>query len=362
MTVTNFNAHTHRQTIRTDDWRNRMTIQGKSEAPSDAVFEEAADWAAKSNSGSFDEQQRAGLDVWLAEDPSHAVAFERMQSILGRTEALELTPPQRALVDGVEAGPRFGTGLWWAAAASVAIIALTASLILPLYSFSVVAEPGQPRTVELRDGSTITLRGNSSLHVDYGLTRRIVRLRHGEAAFDVAHHAFKSFIVESQDVQVTAVGTFFSVAVFEGESTVTLIEGRVDVSIETGDATAAAQSALPDADVIKLEAGQQVAVHADGSRSGIQTADIARVTAWQQGRIVLERRPLTDLVNELNRSFGTSIRIDDADLASMAINVSLNIDERSVTLHRLEQQLPIEFRHLGQNRFVVVSTEHPDRR
>lgn len=306
-------------------------------SPTEAMFVEAADWVTRAESGRFGREDFSGLEDWLSSDPRHLQAFKRMQDLLDRTEGMPLPmkPSPRAAVR------HFGRRLvvWMPAAAAIALAAFLVTIALPVTKLTVETQPGVVRTVSLGDGSTLTVRGNSRLNIDYGLKRRVIEIERGEATFEVASHLYKPFVVQSNSIQVVAIGTIFDVAVVGDESTVTLIEGRVDVG--------SARDPIPDfrmsCRAVRLEAGQKVAYRDDGSRTDIEEADVAQVTAWHQGRIVLRRQPLVELVNELNRTFPGEVRIDDPVLGDMIINVSLKVDQWDTTRRRLEQQLPITF-------------------
>ncbi len=66
-----------------------MSIKPEDLEPSDEVFVDAATWAARLESGQFDDDDRATLQFWLGADNRHVIAFRRMQSIMNLTEGLE---------------------------------------------------------------------------------------------------------------------------------------------------------------------------------------------------------------------------------------------------------------------------------
>ncbi len=328
-----------------------MTSKQTISAPNDAMFKQAADWATRAESGRFGSEDFSALKDWLEADRRHLLAFKRMQDLLDRSEgaqysALPIVPTVRTRGRQVVRQ----TLKWLPIAAALAFVALTATITLPVAEFTVETGLGEIREISLRDGSTVTLRGNSRLRVNYGWKQRVIDMQRGEAAFEVASHFYKPFVVRSNSIQVVAVGTVFNVAVMGNESAVTLIEGRVDVG--------AADAPIPDSRLscraVRLKVGQKVAYRQDGSRSEVEQVDISQVTAWQDSRIVLQRRPLAELVDELNRTFPVSITVADPALAAMTVNVSMNVDQQDVTLHRLEQQLPISFNKHSDGGIVVM--------
>ncbi len=324
--------------------------------PDETSFEEAAEWVARIESGRFNNASQAALQNWLQADPRRTVAFARMQNILDRTAGHELVAESSQVSRRKPRTLNLWTRFWIPVTASIATAALAALLIFPLTSMAINTAPGEIRVVKLGDGSTITLRGNSTLRVDFGFTRRVIDVSAGEAAFDVAHHLFKPFVVRSENFQVVAVGTVFDVSVTEVGSTVTLIEGEVDVT----DAAPVVSDMSCSPRNIRLLPGQQVAYRHDGARSAVQRADLVQVTAWQDNRIELQSRPLQELVDELNRTFYRDIQVIDPELAKVTVNISLKVDDFDLTLDRLEKQLPIAFdRQAGKQ--IVVHSRTPNR-
>jgi transmembrane sensor len=327
-----------------------MSSANATAMPSDAAFEQAADWAARMESGAMSSADESALRAWLASDPTHAAALARMQGILQATAG-------QALPAGNQQKP---AALRWTRvvlplAASLALVAVLAQLMLPISTMRIDTPAGEHRTVELADGSIVHLNAKSRLDVAFGWRERKVTLDYGEALFEVASHPVKPFSVYSQGVQVRALGTAFNVQSGPEETTVTLLHGEVQVSRDVAATAGGEQAAVPVTTEVSLrKAGQQVACRKDNLEMQVIDVDVDRVTAWRERKIFIERAPLRDLVYELNRYFPGHIRVDDPALAAMTVNVSLSIDEREVTLHRLERLLPISFVPVSRTEAVVV--------
>ena len=88
---------------------------------------------------------------------------------------------------------------------------------------------GETRPVALADGSRILLDTRSRLRVDFTAGARDVELLEGQAHFEVAKDTHRPFRVRTRSAEVVAVGTMFDVATLPARTTVTLIEGRVNV-------------------------------------------------------------------------------------------------------------------------------------
>lgn len=100
------------------------------------------------------------------------------------------------------------------------------------------AEKGQKLTIHLKDGTRVKLNSNSSL--TYYFTgesmERKVRLT-GEAFFDVARDESRPFIVETDNIEISVLGTVFNVNASLGDHIVAVKSGKVKVrSLEAEDA------------------------------------------------------------------------------------------------------------------------------
>ena len=174
---------------------------------------------------------------------------------------------------------------------------------------------GEQRSVILVDGSQIQLNVHSSLIARLNDTEREVRLRDGEALFQVARDPSRPFRVHTPQGTIEAKGTQFNVHVAEGKTIVTLLEGRVDVR-QAGGASATV-----------LSPGQQVAI--DEHSATVLTprqVDVASAVAWTQRRLVFENAPLAEVIAEFNRYSRQQFAIENPALRNTRITASFNSD------------------------------------
>ena len=89
------------------------------------------------------------------------------------------------------------------------------------------------RTV-LPDGTTVWLNANSSLQYDPMMDDNVRNvILHGEAYFDVKADAKHPFNVKTPYMTVTATGTEFNVNAYDSSASVTLVDGKVSVEVES---------------------------------------------------------------------------------------------------------------------------------
>ncbi len=172
---------------------------------------------------------------------------------------------------------------------------------------------GETRPIDLEDGSRILLDTQSRVRVDFTATARDVELLEGRAHFEVAKDARRPFRVRTESVEVVAVGTRFDVATLHGRTTVTLIEGHVNVRSLLDTPQSAPKTAA-------MVAGQQLGITRDGQVTDNKIAKMDNVTAWQRGTIVLDDVPLPDALASLNRYSMTQIVIPGSALQSRRVS------------------------------------------
>ena len=99
---------------------------------------------------------------------------------------------------------------------------------------------GGTSTIELADGSVITLNTNSRASVDFSVQQRIVQLERGELHIDVAHDPTRPLSVIAAGRIVKAVGTSFSVRIDDSQRVEVLVaDGLVQMGVrEPGTADA----------------------------------------------------------------------------------------------------------------------------
>jgi transmembrane sensor len=190
---------------------------------------------------------------------------------------------------------------------------------------------GERQRITLADGSIVDLNAESQLRVSFASSERRVVLGEGEAIFDVTHDARRPFKVEATGRVVRVVGTQFDVRNRQGQLTVTVASGRVQVRPIAAAATGRAFLLTP---------GQRLEIDRTGAEELIQV-DPQEAFSWRSGRLVYRGQPLSEVVADLNRQFPKQIDIDDPELGRMPITGVIVLDEQQAVLTRLSLMLPI---------------------
>jgi transmembrane sensor len=160
----------------------------------------------------------------------------------------------------------------------------------------------------------VNLNTRSSIAVRLTDRRRLVELQNGEALFEVARDTQRPFEVIASGVTSRAVGTKFSVRVFEDERVETVVaEGRVLVLRERkflGIPTTKSPTGRT------LSAGERI-VMGDGAPffSTLSHQDVERRMQWTTGTVTFSGEQLDNVVQELNRYTDRSLVIKDETIS-----------------------------------------------
>jgi len=189
-------------------------------------------------------------------------------------------------------------------AASVAVFSIVAVL-----SWKAIEQPqvystgiGQQLTFELADGSVLQLNTRSRARVLFDERLRAIELD-GEGLFTVAHDAARPFVVRTPSATARAVGTRFNVYERGSHTTVSVVEGVVQVAAQVGETRDS--STRP----IELAAGEEARVQ-QGVLTKVAEPNVANRVAWQNHTLVFEKVRLADVAAEFNRYNEQQFRID----------------------------------------------------
>jgi transmembrane sensor len=277
-----------------------------------SIRAQAAVWVTDLHGPERSPELEAGVRRWLAEDPRHAQAFELATDAWQRSGNLPAHLPEESRPAAPLAASRLVRGTPRAAgfglAGAAALTLLFAAAFYLLKDPSLSTGYAEQKTVELSDGTEVTLNANSRVGVDYTDRVRQVTLDRGEALFNVTKHQSRPFVVIIGSRKVIALGTSFEVRredTAEHSFTVTLIEGRVAIEPLAG------PDLLPAApvDAILLNSGQRLRFAAN-SPDSVDSPAIDKVTAWRHGQLIFEDTSIREAAKEFNRYGKRRLTID----------------------------------------------------
>lgn len=307
-----------------------------------SIEEQAAEWVLRLGEGGLDADEQGEFDAWLLADPRHQATLLRMQGVIRQIQGLRSQRGPAAAALGTAPPPARSTPL---ARRALLSLALAGALLgsLPLAGIEpgdwladLHTAPGQWRTVQLEDGSQLTLAGHSAVDVQFTAGERRIRLLRGQLLVDVAHDPGRPFLVHTDDGSFRALGTRFVVAAGQQRSELTMLESRVEVR----SADAPAQ--------LLVERGERAWVARD-ALGPLPAIDPSRVEqAWQRHQLVADGAPLDQVLDALAAQRRGVLRFDRQALRGIKVSAVLPLDDSQRALQLLAEALPIRIGGLGR--------------
>jgi transmembrane sensor len=288
------------------------------------AWQAALDWLFALERRPGDAAVAAALQAWLSESDMHRRAYEQARSIWDLAPHAQPAFPQQWQAESRPVPPqaaaarqafdihRRPVGRRWLLAgaggltAGLALLAVNGRWPTSDYRTRV----GETRTVVLNDGTQIRLNTDTALRMDDGPARRAAELIQGEAFFDVAPDRQRPFTVAAGPGRIDVLGTQFNVRREGPRLSVVVAEGHVAVG--WGDRDVTLGKPLRRGDRLRLDLATGLT-----ERDSVSPATAA---AWRNGQLIVERRTVADVLDEIGRYHSGIILLRDAQLGATAIN------------------------------------------
>lgn len=300
--------------------------------------------------GEASAEERGSVDAWAAATASNRAELDRLRAAwqapapgpwdLDRAWAKVANRLDQAQV----AKPARRPAVWaqpWALAAAALIVVLGATMLWRAQSSTtipaevVATQPGQQETLDLHDGTRITVAPGSRLTVaaGYGDGERRVELE-GEAWFEVTHDESNPFRVFANGTMTEDLGTEFGVRAFASENAVRLVVLAGSASLRRAGAA--------DPDAVTLNANDLATLEANASTPTVaRGVNVAALVAWRQGEMIFENSPLDSVTAELSRWYGVTFRLATGELGARRLTATLRTDDLGTALEVLGLSLGV---------------------
>lgn len=158
-------------------------------------------------------------------------------------------------------------------------------------------------SVTLPDGTRVRLNAKSELSYrqDFGQRDRRVSLN-GEGYFEVKRDETKQFVVSTEVMDITVLGTIFNVYAYENKDFVemTLVEGHVQVTPYNH----------PE-QTIDVQPNEKVIYERSTGKVSLQRTSSRLETIWLENELVFRQDKLKDVFASLERKFGVVIQTNN---------------------------------------------------
>ncbi|AZE54328.1 hypothetical protein C4K03_2165 [Pseudomonas synxantha] len=304
--------------------------------PHQKIDEQAADWLLRLHEGELNDTQRLAFGRWKQQSPYHAAAAARMEAAVAQMQALrDKKAPSRAALNAAFAPPKKRRGknplraLLLVCGLAIPAMAMLVSPYPQRWLADVRNGPDQWQTLQLADGSTLTLNGISTANLHFDGKQRRIELLQGEILVQVAHDNTRPFIVQTPQGTLRALGTRFVVKRAGDVTVLSMLESRVAAHSADGQQT------------LEVDAGSQATMRLNEVRLADPIDPASINEAWRRHQLVVENRPLPEVLDEISRHRAGRVQFDRHALQSLRVTAVIPLDNSDHALKLLAQTLPI---------------------
>ena len=341
------------------------------------ITEQAVAWFLKIQNG----LSQAGFREWrkwLAEDDSHAVAFDGINEFWRGADEIDGLPwpdDEELASDTYDGNARLSvpettdvpvrqywnrSRLWLSVAASVTTISLVVLFVsqgIKPETGSFQTATGEHQTIPLEDGSSITLGAASDIEFRYTSKVRQVDLRSGEAYFKVAKDSDRPFIVSAGTRTVRAIGTEFDINIGVRDIKVSVTQGLVRIEGPPVSEDAAEAGVR---EISNLSTGEVLDFNADGGLGIISEVDPMLTTSWMEGRLAYVGTSLESVIADVNRYSQMELIISDQSTKQLAFTGTIFSDDIDNWLAGLESVFPLRLVPIEDHDILLIQSNYQD--
>ena len=323
-------------------------------------FDEASVWVSKLDKG-LSTKEEVALEKWLTQSPENKRVFLEMAELWDKTNVLsrltDLFP--KPIEHHDESG-------WLRAAIAASVIVAVFSLFWLMPSLNEpVKKPviavahgkdlyqtavGEQSTVNLPDGSQITLNTNTLVKVSYTDRHRFLVLEKGELHVDVAHDALRPLSVLAGNQIVQAIGTAFNIELYSDKRIELVVtEGKVRVGKHGSEADATisayhdelSTAAFSDSSWAVSEGHQLILGNPEEQIEIAEPDEIKVKLSWREGNLIFRGESLDEAVKEISRYTSVKFIFKDRKLKKTKVVGLFKAGDVNGLLETLEHNFSI---------------------
>lgn len=334
---------------------------------------EAEQWLVRLQSPTLSQKEEKAFFQWLELSPAHQAAYvkaEQFWSALGQQLPFQQARLNASRLSSASIKPEPQPGKSTQVKLTLATLAASVALVfgaIALFdnSQSFSTHTGERLQLSLADGSHIQLNTETQLEVELEPEQRLLELAQGEAYFDVESDPNRPFIVKTPGGYVRVLGTRFNIYTDAAKTVVSVVEGKVDVSIGRSLDHLAQLDFNGDNHLL---AQQQVSLkHQPSSRwfnsspvakrGDIRTIDSEEVLAWQRGEAIYKGSTLNQVIGDLNRYYPGKIRLQTPELGLQPVVAVLRLDNKEAALNAIANSFQLSIVKLADGQVILKPSQ-----
>ncbi len=326
---------------------------------------------AKKLSGNISKSEEETLSIWLSDSKQNQEYFDIHNSLWFDTKVRRLSKNADNIFIGISAAiqeedvstesryqiqeRKIRPSYMWKGIAA-AIVLLVASVFIFINMDNSKEQPeaqsiqlvkkslptGQKMKIFLPDGSTVWLNAESSITYPerFDDVNRMVTLT-GEAFFDVNKDSLKPFIVKTQNMDITVLGTKFNVNSYQGEVT--------DVALESGKVMISAGS---NETKYLLTPGEGISINGKSGETIRYDVDPKLAYQWKDGMIYFDKADFNEVINKLSRWYGVEFIIENYNGDNWVYSAEFKNDYLNNILHSMSFTKGFQY-EIDQNKVKI---------
>ncbi|SHF84315.1 FecR family protein [Fodinibius roseus] len=207
---------------------------------------------------------------------------------------------------------------------------------------NIETQKGEKAQISFSDGTVVTLNAASSLRYpkQFKGSKREVYLT-GEAYFEVASNADKSFVVHTSRADVEVLGTKFNVRAWKEDA-------AVDVGVREGKVAVSTAENGRQRDRVLLGRGQFTSVIEGEGISDVRNIDVDKHLLWLNGGMYFDNVPFKQVFLQIERKFDVHISVSATEsILEVPFTSTFRDRELSKILQVLSASMKMEYRREG---------------
>lgn len=313
--------------------------------PTDDILMEAAASLARLHADDRKPEEENLFRAWLSASPSHAYAFEAVDSSWSVMGGVPV-PAKRSSQVSRRTVLMSGAGFAVVAAGTLSFVR---SGLAKVYETGV----GEQKRVALEDGSRLFLNAQTRVTVQFDQSSRIADLEYGRVNFSVQEDVQRPFVVEIDQRRIVSQQCNFDVR-REGQSIqIVLLDGTAKV---TGNFA----NHSPNSDKGQLlHSGDRFVATAGHYR--LDRPNLKPLIAWQVGRAVFDNEPLTVAVREMNLYCPEKLEIADNAAGRLRVSGVYHVGNNLDFARSISKFLPVSVHKDGDRLLLSAASSANDR-
>jgi len=205
---------------------------------------------------------------------------------------------------------------------------------VPTASVTVSTHEGEKAHIFLADSTEVTLNSESSLQYNgyYNIKDRTVKFT-GEAFFHVRTNPKKPFVVELNQIKISATGTRFNVFSFGNED-------RLETTLEEGAITVSIKGREP----LNLKSGQQAVYFVKSDKILIRDVATETYTSWKENKLRFNDTPFEEVLRRIGRKYNVKFEITNRDLLNLKYTATFIDESIEEVMEMLKTVSPITYK------------------